>query len=45
VPRLRALPFAARCRDCQGQAERRARRDAQVRDAQVAARAAPLEAA
>jgi DnaK suppressor protein len=27
VPRLRALPFAQRCRDCQGQAERRARRD------------------
>ena len=26
VPRLRALPFAQRCRDCQGQAERRARR-------------------
>jgi DnaK suppressor protein len=28
VPRLRALPFAQRCRDCQGHAERRARRDA-----------------
>jgi DnaK suppressor protein len=27
VPRLRALPFAQRCRDCQGQAERRARRE------------------
>ena len=26
--RLRALPFAQRCRDCQGQAERRARREA-----------------
>lgn len=28
VPRLRALPFAQRCRDCQGEAERRARREA-----------------
>jgi RNA polymerase-binding transcription factor len=28
VPRLRALPFAQRCRDCQGQAEWRARREA-----------------
>jgi DnaK suppressor protein len=28
VPRLRALPFAQRCRDCQGQAEQRARREA-----------------
>ena len=28
VPRLRALPFAQRCRDCQAQAERRARREA-----------------
>jgi DnaK suppressor protein len=37
VPRLRALPFAQRCRDCQGQAERRARRDA------VLAREAPRE--
>jgi DnaK suppressor protein len=27
VPRLRALPFARRCRDCQGQAEQRARRE------------------
>jgi len=27
VPRLRALPFAQRCRDCQSQAERRARRE------------------
>jgi DnaK suppressor protein len=27
VPRLRALPFAQRCRDCQGQAERQARRE------------------
>jgi DnaK suppressor protein len=27
VPRLRALPFAQRCRDCQGHAERRARRE------------------
>lgn len=27
VARLRALPFAQRCRDCQGHAERRARRD------------------
>jgi DnaK suppressor protein len=25
--RLRALPFAQRCRDCQGQAERQARRE------------------
>ena len=37
VPRLRALPFAQRCRDCQGQAERRARRDA------VLAREVPRE--
>ena len=28
VPRLRALPFAQRCRDCQDEAERRARREA-----------------
>jgi DnaK suppressor protein len=28
LPRLRALPFAQRCRDCQGQAERRASREA-----------------
>jgi RNA polymerase-binding transcription factor len=28
LPRLRALPFAQHCRDCQGQAERRARREA-----------------
>jgi DnaK suppressor protein len=27
VARLRALPFAQRCRDCQGHAERRARRE------------------
>lgn len=27
VPRLRALPFAQRCRDCQGSAERKARRE------------------
>ena len=27
LARLRALPFAQRCRDCQGQAERRARRE------------------
>jgi DnaK suppressor protein len=27
VPRLRALPFAQRCRDCQGKAERKARRE------------------
>jgi DnaK suppressor protein len=44
VPRLRALPFAARCRDCQGQAERRARRAAPVA-AREALREAPLEAA
>jgi RNA polymerase-binding transcription factor len=37
VPRLRALPFAQRCRDCQGQAERRARRD------EVLARETPRE--
>ena len=30
VPRLRALPFAQRCRDCQGEAEGRARREALV---------------
>jgi DnaK suppressor protein len=38
VPRLRALPFAQRCRDCQGEAERRARREALV-----ASREAPRE--
>jgi DnaK suppressor protein len=27
VPRLRALPFAQRCRDCQSEAERQARRE------------------
>ena len=27
LPRLRALPFAQRCRDCQDRAERRARRE------------------
>jgi DnaK suppressor protein len=27
VPRLRALPFAQRCRDCQSNAERQARRE------------------
>jgi DnaK suppressor protein len=43
VPRLRALPFAQRCRDCQGQAERRARRDAVL--AREAPREIPLEAA
>ena len=31
IPRLRALPFAQRCRDCQGRAERRAQRDAALR--------------
>jgi len=30
VPRLRALPFAQRCRDCQGQAEWRARRESVI---------------
>lgn len=30
VPRLRALPFAQRCRDCQGEAERRARHESLV---------------
>ena len=43
VPRLRALPFAQRCRDCHGQAERRARRDAVL--AREAPREIPLEAA
>ena len=43
VPRLRALPFAQRCRDCQGQAERRARRDAVL--TREAPREIPLEAA
>jgi DnaK suppressor protein len=43
VPRLRALPFAQRCRDCQAQAERRARRDAVL--AREAPREIPLEAA
>jgi DnaK suppressor protein len=43
VPRLRALPFAQRCRDCQGQAERRARRDAVL--AREMPRESSLEAA
>jgi DnaK suppressor protein len=43
VPRLRALPFAQRCRDCQGQAERRARREAVL--ARDTPREASLEAA
>ena len=30
VPRLRALPFAQRCRDYQGRAEQRARRESAV---------------
>ena len=30
VPRLRALPFAQRCRDCQANAERRARRESKT---------------
>jgi DnaK suppressor protein len=38
VPRLRALPFAQRCRDCQGQAEWRARRESAI-----AARSIPRE--
>lgn len=44
VPRLRALPFAQRCRDCQGQAERRARREAVVAAREIP-REIPLEAA
>jgi DnaK suppressor protein len=44
VPRLRALPFAQRCRDCQGQAERRARREA-VMVAREFPPEIPLEAA
>ncbi len=43
VPRLRALPFALRCRDCQGQAERRARREAIL--VRQLPREIPLEAA
>ena len=35
VPRLRALPFAQRCRDCQGRAEQRARRDAHPAASQI----------
>jgi DnaK suppressor protein len=30
VPRLRALPFAQRCRDCQGRAEQGARQESAV---------------
>jgi DnaK suppressor protein len=30
LARLRALPFAQRCRDCQSQAERRARRESSL---------------
>jgi DnaK suppressor protein len=43
VPRLRALPFAQRCRDCQGHAERRARREAYL--TRELPREIPLEAA
>jgi DnaK suppressor protein len=43
VRRLRALPFALRCRDCQGQAERRARREAVL--TRELPREIPLEAA
>lgn len=44
VPRLRALPFAQRCRDCQGEAERRARRETLL-VARESPREIPLEAA
>lgn len=44
VRRLRALPFAQRCRDCQVHAERRARRE-QVMAARERPRESPLEAA
>jgi DnaK suppressor protein len=44
VPRLRALPFAERCRDCQAQAERRARRESILAD-RTLPRDIPLEAA
>ena len=43
VPRLRALPFAQRCRDCQGHAERQARREAVL--TRELPREIPLEAA
>jgi RNA polymerase-binding transcription factor len=43
LPRLRALPFAQRCLDCQGQAERQARRERVV--AREFPREIPLEAA
>jgi DnaK suppressor protein len=44
VPRLRALPFAQRCRDCQGEAERRARRETLLA-VREAPREIPVEAA
>ena len=44
LPRLRALPFAQRCRDCQAHAERRARRES-VTAARELPREIPLEAA
>jgi len=44
LPRLRALPFAQRCRDCQAHAERRARRES-VMAARELPREIPLEAA
>jgi DnaK suppressor protein len=46
LPRLRAIPFAQRCRDCQGHAERRARRESResVRTSAFPGEA-PLEAA
>lgn len=43
LPRLRALPFAQRCRDCQAQAERLARREAVL--TRELPREIPLEAA
>lgn len=44
IPRLRALPFAQRCRDCQAHVERRARRES-LMAARELPREIPLEAA
>lgn len=44
IPRLRALPFAQRCRDCQERAERRARRESVMASHELP-REIPLEAA
>jgi DnaK suppressor protein len=45
VPRLRALPFAQRCHECQGHAERRARRESATSTGEQISRELGVEAA